>query len=78
LLDPRAWPTILCAVVRALHDVVRGYRPAPSLDPEGGRLGLPADFLVGRDGRIVACKYGAHADDQWSVDEILALARQVC
>jgi hypothetical protein len=35
-------------------------------------LGLPADFLIASDGRVLACKYGAHAYDQWSVDEILA------
>ena len=37
-------------------------------------LGMPADFLIDPDGDIVARKYGEHADDQWSVDELLALA----
>jgi hypothetical protein len=37
-------------------------------------LGLPADFLIAPDERIVAAKYGKHADDQWSVDELLNLA----
>jgi peroxiredoxin len=37
-------------------------------------LGQPADFLIGADGTVRARKYGAHADDQWSVDEILRLA----
>jgi hypothetical protein len=32
--------------------------------------------LIAPDGRVVACKYGAHADDQWSVDDLLALAAQ--
>jgi peroxiredoxin len=41
---------------------------------EGGHLGMPADFLLDAGGRVVACKYGAFADDQWSVDEVLALA----
>ena len=41
---------------------------------ENGILGLPADFLVDAQGRIVACKYGAHADDHWEVDELLQLA----
>jgi hypothetical protein len=40
---------------------------------ENGRLGLPADFLVGPDGRVKACKYGVTADDQWSFDELMAL-----
>lgn len=42
---------------------------------EGGHFGLPADFLFDAQARVVACKYGVHADDQWSVDELLALAR---
>jgi hypothetical protein len=31
--------------------------------------------LIGPDGTIRACKYGVHADDQWSVDEVLRLAK---
>jgi peroxiredoxin len=50
------------------------------LPPSGQRtealLGIPADFLVGTDGRLVACEYGNHANDGWSVDELLARARQ--
>jgi hypothetical protein len=72
LLDPRGWPTIVRAVVRELQAVRRG-RPAPPTRPEGGRLGLPADFLIAPDGRVLASKHGAHGDDQWSVDELLAL-----
>jgi hypothetical protein len=34
---------------------------------------LPADFVISAEGRIVACHYGSHASDQWSVDEVLAL-----
>lgn len=74
LLDPRAWPTIVLAVVADLWRVVRRGQPLPASSPNGGRLGLPADFLIASDGRIVACTYGEHADDQWSVDELLALA----
>lgn len=33
----------------------------------------PADFLIAPDGRVVAGKYGEHADDQWSVDELTDL-----
>lgn len=75
LLDPRAWLSIVRGVARGLWLMLRERRPAPSLNPYGGRWGLPADFLVGRDGRVIACKYGKHADDQWSVDDLLALAR---
>jgi peroxiredoxin len=37
-------------------------------------LGMPADFLVDTDGTVLAAKYGEHGADQWSVDELLALA----
>jgi peroxiredoxin len=41
----------------------------------GGRLGLPGDFLIAPSGQIKATKYGTHAYDQWSVDELIALAK---
>lgn len=75
LLDPRVWPTIVRAVARSTVAILRGRERAPSPVQRAGRLGLPADFLIDSDGRILACKYGDHADDQWSVDEVLAAAR---
>ena len=45
--------------------------------PTGGRLGLPADFLIAPDGRIAALRYGQHAYDQWTIDELLDHARRV-
>lgn len=66
VLHPRAW---LAAA--------RGFRLSElrgAVAPRENHLGKPADFLIGADGTVRACKYGAHADDQWSVDEILALA----
>ena len=47
--------------------------------PNGGILGLPADFLIAPDGIVRAVRYGTHAYDQWTVDEVLAQisARQV-
>ncbi|NVB81968.1 MAG: AhpC/TSA family protein [Kofleriaceae bacterium] len=72
LLDPRVWGPILLAVGRSLVALVRGRERAPSLVPHGGRFGLPADFLIAPDGRVLACKHGVHAYDQWSVDELLA------
>jgi hypothetical protein len=75
LLDPRVWPTIVRAVARSLVAIIRGRERPPSLFPRGGRFGLPGDFLIAPDGRVLACHYGAHADDQWSVDELLALAQ---
>lgn len=74
ILSPRAlWP-IAHAVVRGVIDVLTRTARLPAAKPEGGRLGLPADFLVAPGGRVVACKYGDHVYDQWSVEEILRLA----
>lgn len=75
LLDPRAWPAIAKGILASSWGIVRHRRPAPSLRPHGGRFGLPADFLIASDGRILAVKYGEHADDHWSVDQLLDLAR---
>lgn len=69
VLDPRAWP----AIVRGLVRTARTGK-LPLGEHEGGSLGLPGDFLIDAGGRIVASKRGAHAYDQWSVDEVLALA----
>jgi hypothetical protein len=62
---------ILRAIAVALPDVVRGRKPMPTT--EGGRLGLPADFLIAPDGRVLASHHGRHVYDQWSVDELLNL-----
>jgi hypothetical protein len=70
------WPTILRALGATIVGTVRGTDRPPSLFPTGGRYGLPGDFLVAPDGTVVAAKYGDHADDQWTVDELLALARR--
>jgi hypothetical protein len=77
LRNPRVWPYILLGVLRALARVVRGRQIMPPISPEGGSLGLPADFLIGPDGTVLARKYGDHAYDQWSVDEVLRLAGAV-
>ena len=71
LLDRGA--TIARSVARSLPDAMTGHRPVPPFNPAGGRHGLPADFLVTPDGHVEACKYGDHADDQWTVDDVLAL-----
>jgi peroxiredoxin len=76
LLDPRAWRPVIRGIVHDLWDIVRHRRPVPALNPQGGRLGLPADFLIASDGRVLAAKYGEHGYDQWSVDEVLSLATQ--
>ena len=60
------------AVVAAMAGALRA--PSNPLDSEGGRLGLPGEFLVNAHGVAVAVHYGKHADDAWSVDDVLALA----
>ncbi len=74
LLSPRAWGPVVRAVLRGGREVLRGRERLPATRQPGGRLGLPADFLIGTDGRILAAKYGEHAYDQWPVDELLRLA----
>jgi peroxiredoxin len=65
LLDPRAWWA-------EFRGALRRRNPLPT---DGESInGLPADFLIDTDGRVVARKYGVHANDQWSVDELLGLA----
>ena len=54
---------------------VCGLFTAPSNPFAGGldQSGLPADFLIDPNGIIKAVHYGSHANDQWSVDEVLSL-----
>jgi len=68
ILDLRAWPAIVNG--NAVQD-------KPTGKPEGGPLGLPADFLIGADGKVVADHYGRYAYDQWSVDELLTLVKSL-
>jgi peroxiredoxin len=56
----------------ALRGVAHGHL---GLRLGGGPFGLPGDFLIAPSGRIAAVKYGTHAYDQWSVDELIALAK---
>lgn len=67
ILNPGAWS----AMVRG---ILAKDKPAIPLGPAGGPFVLPADFLISRDGTLAAVHYGTHADDQWSVDEVIALA----
>lgn len=68
VLDPRAW-------LAAARGVASGASPDPSAGSADGSFGLPADFLIAPSGRVIAVKYGVHADDQWSLDEVLAVPR---
>ncbi|MFC3227585.1 peroxiredoxin-like family protein [Marinibaculum pumilum] len=68
-----AWPALMRAVAWASVAPLRG-RKLPPLRADGGRLGFPADALVAPDGRILELRHGRHADDQWDVDALLAVA----
>jgi len=62
--------------LRALGAAVRGVAHGHfGLRLSGGPMGLPGDFLIAPSGQITAAKYGTHAYDQWSVDELIALAK---
>lgn len=75
VLDPRAWTAPLKPYAWSV--AMREHR-APGDKGfsirDGAMLGLPADLLIRCDGRVLATKYGRHANDQWSVDEVLTLA----
>jgi hypothetical protein len=66
--DPRSWRAVYRALTRSPN--LRG-----AMGKGEGHMGLPADFLIGFDGVILAAKYGTYVDDHWSVDNLLALAR---
>lgn len=74
VLDPRALAPVLVPIARQQIGRIRAHRPVANPHPTGGHLGLPGDFLIGSDGRVLACKRGRHANDQWTVDELLAHA----
>jgi peroxiredoxin len=67
ILNPKGWSKMFQAML---------LKDKPSGVPEGGPLGLPADFLIDPNGNIAASHYGTHASDHWSVDDLLALKRK--
>jgi peroxiredoxin len=76
VLNPRAWRALPIGWRHAIRDAVAHRRAPLPLAPTNGNLGLPADLLIMGDGRVAAVKYGIHAYDQWSVDELVDLAHQ--
>jgi peroxiredoxin len=66
-LRPGVWPTFLKGIFAGS---IRSFPWTPT----GGWFGLPADFLIAADGTVKAAYYGEHANDHWSVDEVLGLA----
>lgn len=72
-LHPRAWTAPLRPQTWAV--VTRGLRAGARPGLHGDSInGLPADFLLTPDGVLAAAHYGTHANDQWSVDDMLRLA----
>jgi hypothetical protein len=76
LLSPNVWWPLARGGGRSVLRLMRGRGPVPPLQPTGGGLGLPADFLVSAAGKVLAAHYGEHAYDQWPVDQVRRLAEQ--
>jgi peroxiredoxin len=74
LLNPRAWRALPVGWGHSIGNAIAHRRAPLPLAPTNGNLGLPADLLITADGSVAAAKYGVHAYDQWSVDELLDLA----
>ena len=66
-LHPGAW-------LPAFKGILSGRFSLPAWGES--TLGLPADFLIGSDGEVVACKYGRHAYDHWTMDEVIELVQK--
>lgn len=50
---------------------IKGYALKKAGEFDSTVMGLPADFLIGSNGRIIDCHYGSSAYDSWSVDDVL-------
>jgi peroxiredoxin len=74
ILNPGAWRALPKGWWYAVRSAIIKHQAPMPANPTNGNLGLPADMLIDADGRVVAVKYGKHAYDQWSVDELLACA----
>jgi peroxiredoxin len=77
LLSARALRAAIAGQTAALGNRSTKRGALGPIKPTGGRLGLPAEFLTAPDGRVAALKYGQHAYDQWTVDELLDHAHPV-
>jgi peroxiredoxin len=62
------------ALGAGLIGLIRGASFRAGVTAPENRFSMPADFLIGTDGIVLAAKYGRHANDNWSVDELLAIA----
>src|SRR6266480_4098663 len=77
LLSGRALRAAMAGEVAAFGSSTTKRGVLGPVKPAGGRFGLPADLLIAPDGRVAAVKYGQHAYDQWTVDELLEHAHRV-
>ena len=76
MLDPAVVSSLGFISLKSLGAAMRGVAHGHfGLRLSGGPFGLPGDFLIAPSGRIKAVKYGTHAYDHWSVDEMIALAK---
>ena len=74
ILRPGAWRALPAGYRRAIKAAVAERRGLMAAAPTNGNLGLPAEFLISADGEVKAAKYGRHAYDQWTVDDLLTMA----
>jgi hypothetical protein len=67
VLNPIVWPYGMKGALLKIHKILKCF-------PRGDEsmLGLPAEFLIDETGRLIDVKYGSHAYDQWTVDELIA------
>lgn len=74
ILRPGAWRALPGGYRRAITAAIAKRRAPLPAAPTNGTLGLPAEFLISADREVKAAKYGRHAYDQWTVDELLRIA----
>lgn len=77
IADPRAWWSIIRGGAATLRHREDPDRVGVGSSAGTTHLRLPVDFLIDPDGTVVAAHYGRHADDQWSVDQLLDLHRML-
>ena len=61
-------PTVLWVGLRGILATGKFY-----YKPENGIFGLPADFLISPNGKVLAAHYGSNAYDNWDADQLLYL-----
>ncbi len=71
----------ICAILhpKAICASIKGHlkKNKPKLVTENGVLGLPADFLISPERKIIKLHYGVHANDQWTIDELIENVKNV-